>query len=346
MSLLCLMISYLLVLAIFDTTTSLQLQTTCHTSTGANPNTEMASYFYYYWLFPSIISFIASSFVLYDVFYYSKRYTKKSLTYLEWRTVAAAIADLIQTSTWFLGNRKYHKGNLCRVQEYLFEAATLSKVFLCIISSGILSYAISARKLPNWKVIKICEYGFIGLLVLLMTLLIYYDGSRALCEMSFGDELRQESRLVFLLAYMFPLCVIFFLTIFITLPSFFLHQDIAKTVLKSILERLVSLPFIFTFCFLPPLILSIIVVTTHEDSLVLYRISAICSSLSGAIFAFFHFYLSRRGRSRTPSTFVTSVSGVGCISETMGPIASTSEQDLISSRQNSRFDDSEFFGGD
>jgi hypothetical protein len=303
-------------------------------------------YFYYYWLVPSILSFLASSIVLFDVLYLSKKYTQKNLTYMEWRTVAFAITDLIQTSTWFLGNRRDHQENLCRVQEYSFEAATLSKVFLCIVSSGILSFAVSARKLPNWRVIKGCEYGLMALLVCLMALLIYFDGSRPLCEMSFADDLQETSRIVFLLAYMLPLQLSFFLTIIMTIPPLMLHREVAKTVLKSILDRLVSLPLIFTFCFLPPLILSIIVVTTDGDSLVLYRISAICVSLSGTIFAFFHFYLRGKSPSRTPSTFANSVSGGAYGSDAFGPMASTSEQEMLSSRNTSRYDDSEFFGGD
>jgi hypothetical protein len=267
---------------------------------------------------------------------------------MEWRTVAFSLTDLVQTSTWFLGNRKDHQENLCRVQEYLFEAATLSKVFLCITSAGILSYAVSARKLPNWRVIRGCEYGLIALLICLMALLVYFDGSRPLCEMSFADDPRVQdtSRIVFLLAYMLPLQLSFLLTILMTIPPLLLHREIAKTILKSILDRLVSLPLIFTFCFLPPLILSILVVTTDGDSLVLYRLSGICVSLSGTIFAIFHFYLRGKTPSRTPSTFANSVSGAAYASDAFGPMASTSEQEMLSSRNNSRYDDSEFFGGD
>lgn len=287
---------------------------------------------------------MASSLVLFDVLYLSKDHKKKNLTYMEWRTVAYAITDLIQTSTWFLGNRKNHTGNLCRVQEYSFQAATLSKVFLCVVSSGILSFAVTARKLPNWKVIKWCEYGLIALLICLMTLLICFDGSRPLCDLSYNDDLGENSRIVFLLAYMLPLELSFFLTILMTIPPMALHRDIARTVLKSILDRLVSLPLIFTFCFLPPLILSIVVVMTDKDCVVLFRISAICVSLSGTIFAFFHFYLRGKPPSRTPSTFANSGSGAAHGTDTFGPMASTSEQELMNSRNTSRFDDSEFFG--
>jgi hypothetical protein len=294
-------------------------------------------YFYSSWLVPSIISFLASSIVLFDVIYFSRRYTKKSLNSVEWRTVVFAITDLVQTSTWFLGNRRNHQENLCRVQEYLFEAATLSKVFLCITSAGILSYAVSARRLPNWRVLKGCEYGLMFLLVCLMVLLIYFDGSRPLCEMSIADDLRIQnpSRIVFFLAYMLPLQLSFFLTILLSIPPLILHREIAKTILKSILDRLVPLPLIFTFCFLPPLILSFLVVTTGEDSLVLYRLSAICVSLSGTIFATCHFYLRGKPPSRTQSTFANSISGVVDVSEAFGPMTAVSEQEMLNSIKNS-----------
>jgi hypothetical protein len=302
----------------------------------------MARFIYYYWLVPSILSFLASSIVLFDVLYLSKR--RGPITYMEWRTIAFGIVDLIQTSTWFLGNRKDHQGNLCRLQEYLFEASTLSKVFLCLVSSGILSYAVSARKLPDWQMIKFCEYGFVGLLSLLMVLLVSFDGSRPMCQMALDEgNFKDPSRLVFVLAYMMPLGITFFLTIFITIPSLFLHRAVAKTVLKSILDRLVTLPIIFTFCFLPPLILSILVVGFKNNSVILFQLSALCVSSSGSIFAGFHFYLKRKVPNRPLSTFANSVSGAGFGSETLGPMT-ISEQDLVT--RHTKFEDSEYFGGE
>lgn len=303
-------------------------------------------YSYYYWLIPSIFSFISSSLVFFHVIYLSRKSNQKQLTYLEWRTILYTLADIIQTSTWFLGNRKDHTGDICRVQEYLFEGATLSKVFLCVISSAIMSYAVSVRKLPDMKVIQSIEYFFLSLLILLMTLLIYYDGSRALCLLELDQNLQQSSRLVFLFAYMLPLGLTFFATIILTIPSLSWRKDIAKSVLKTILERLVSLPVIFSICFLPPLILSVIVVTTHHIPSTLYKLTAICVSLSGFIFAMFHFfYFKKIGQKRTITRFVSDV--FDAQSSTRGPILTSSEYDpRVSYTTNSKFDESDYFGGD
>lgn len=304
-------------------------------------------YYYYYWLIPSILSFISSVLVLLDVIYFSKRILKNKLTYLEWRTILYTLSDIIQTSTWFLGNRKYHTGNICRVQEYLFEFSTLSKVFLCVMSSAIMSYAVTARKLPDMKIIKLFEYIILVILTLLMTLLIYYDGSRSLCLLELDGDLTESHNMAFLLAYMIPLGVAFFTTIILTIPSLSWRKDIAKSVLKTILERLVSLPIIFSICFLPPLILSLIVVTTHHIPPGLYKFTAICVSLSGFIFAVFHFfYFKRIGQKQTPvSRFISDTYDVQ--SNTRGPILTSSEYDVrVSYTTNSKFDESDYFGGD
>ncbi len=263
---------------------------------------EMKSY-YYYWLIPSLISFLASSCVLVDVVYLSRRVSKKPLSYLDWRTVLFAIADLVQTSTWFLGDRKDHEGDLCRAQEYLFQASTLSKVFICVVSSGIMSYAVRVRKLPEQQVIKYCEFGLVCLLFVLMSLLIYYDGSRPMCLLTFERDLTQTSGLIFLFAFMIPLTLSFFATVIMTFPTF-VHQDIAKSVLKSILERLLPIPVIFSLCFVPSLILAIVVFTTSHKFPFLFCLTAICASSSGWIFSIFQFFLIGEIR-RSPTVTVS-----------------------------------------
>jgi hypothetical protein len=85
------------------------------------------------------------------------------------------------------------------------------------------------------------------------------------------------------------------------------------------------------------------VVGMKRQSVVLFQLSALCVSSSGTIFAGFHFYLKRKIPNRPLSTFANSVSGVGFGSEVIGPMT-TSEPDFVS--RQSKFEDSEYFGGD
>jgi hypothetical protein len=244
------------------------------------------SEYYYFWLVPSLISCSCSLFTLLDSCYIFRN-VKKTMTFFDRQCALFSLADLLQCFSWFLGPRH----DICSIQVYIFQCSILTKVFIGVLGSIILSYVVVQRKMPTVNMVRQYQALFSLIGIFCFAILCFFNSAAMFCRHHRDDPLSESSRLAYIYAFIVIVAVCYLIIVGLTIPCFFQHEVFITSALLSLTQRLKLYSVIFTLCVCPGGALLISVAAAHHFNMVLYKLTAICGSSSGTVFAFSHYII-------------------------------------------------------
>jgi len=217
--------------------------------------------------------------------------------------VCLAIADIISTSSWFIGPKYTASFFVCSVQEYMFQAGHLIKAFLTVTICAVSLYMIHFMRSPLPKIQLVLVGCPMVIPVVSLVVSIMYRTSELYCGNSGSDNIfdhqKYEPLTAYLCAVMLPIqiCVAVDYVMYVLVhrraqelegPSVAPTADStpeSRSQLYSTVQKLKFYPLVFAICWLPREIAILIEMNGGRQHNFLWALSAIFLSSSGTAIA-------------------------------------------------------------
>jgi hypothetical protein len=131
------------------------------------------------------------------------------MQYFQRLSALLAMTDLLQSGSWFLGD-KYRQGyHMCAVQEYIFQFGAVSKAFVTVIICGLALYITKYTRSPPKMGLQLVTMGVLLIPMVALCISISLKTSRVYCtyegSLSYKDSSSQTQLAV--LAYSMTIIV-------------------------------------------------------------------------------------------------------------------------------------------
>jgi hypothetical protein len=244
---------------------------------------------YYFWLIPSIIScFLSTILLLVKIRNIKDMRVVGSLEYI------FAVADIVQCVPWFFGsiysnNEDRSPGNLCAIQEAMFQAGLLTKCLISSIGTGKLAYFFYIKK--HLHITKILPSAMVLIFYALISFItnIALGGAEVACHdlHDFDVSKRMETRQwAYIFGYLLPIFVFCFLNLvsyFLTLYcSFTENTSVVSSVLTPHSDRVTTFALISWIAYLPALLFFLFFLF-HQVNIPLYCLTGLFVSSTGIL---------------------------------------------------------------
>lgn len=267
-------------------------------------NEDNEDWSYPYYLFPSIISFIFSLSIIFNVLLFNKNIQKKfhQLSFL------FSIFDSFQCISWFFGPRYEKSTKLCNFQEYLFQFGSLGQAIIGVIVCTIISYAIhSGGAILTWNNKLI--FPWIILLITCNIISICFNTAELFCPFNqdvyypnLSENNLVNNFIVYLFSFLIPLFLCFITTTFHTFSSIYYAERMNGNIITLVAKQLRWYPLMLIICTFPLSFFFFLLVTTGHENHILRIIGAISACSSGSMNGIVYYTIIGKSRERTYSS--------------------------------------------
>lgn len=239
---------------------------------------------YYFWLIPSIISFIFSFLILIRNLFFNK------LTIISLLELFFVIIDILQCITWFIGpiyTINNNNNKLCYIQESLFEISLLFKGCIILIACSIFAkYTYTKKKfkifIPSLLLI---------LFTIIMIILNYIFKSReAACQGLIKHNILTSTtaELSYIFFFVLPLTIYSYLIIIFSLIGISSRQrdSFVSALLSTIYDRL-TIFLLIVLIVMIPFHCFYILAALGRMNIVIYCLTGLIVSSSGTFFSLY-----------------------------------------------------------
>lgn len=255
------------------------------------------SQFYYFWLVPSVASFILSFLMALNIFLIPELRSRIYQQFL----VLLAITDLIKTGSWFLGPKYTSSYEICSTQEYVFQCGSLAQALVASMICSVAYSTVNYRQVPSTRRLLLHCALLSIILVASVALNIKYRSSRLFCchEYSgFYEDHFKTELYVYSFANLFPILATVILNLFtyFAISNRFRKMNVVLNLRESeaplhvLVYRLRAYPIIYSSCYMPLLVMYLFATSTGEFSLELGSVAALCVSSLGSAVSINYFY--------------------------------------------------------
>lgn len=258
---------------------------------------------YPFYLFPSIISFLFSLTIIFQIILFNN--IKKKFHQLSF---IFAIFDSFQCISWFFGPRYETSTTLCHFQEYLFQFGSLGQAIIGVIVCTIISYAIqSGGVILLWNNLLILPW--VILLPICNIISICFDTADLFCPFNqnvYYPNLKQNNLahkfIVYTLSFLIPLFLCLLTTTIHTVNSIYYAQRMNGNTISLVAKQLRWYPLMLVVCTFPLSFFFFLLVTTGHENHVLRIIGAICSCSSGTMNGIVYYTIIGKSKERSFSS--------------------------------------------
>lgn len=220
----------------------------------------------------------------------------------------------------FIGPRYETSTKICQFQEYLFQWATLSKMFIVVVISNSIFRAIKYGDLSTWR--NNFFYVYCGVFVFVCVIFsIAFNTAEIFCPFNENEELYYKhwkndipsSYIAISCCYFLPLIIGFNVAVFYSTLSIYISRYRKSVAINSVLKELGLYPILLVLCVVPILAFIAFVIQFGHQNLLLWH-SGVFLVNCGGIFVGIVYLVSTRKAKFVPkegavqsSAMITSV---------------------------------------